>query len=69
MYELKKLKLLFVSPSMLKNEPQLEFESELLVICDFEQYRGDPAFVNNIILRTKPGRVLGIYPTLLQNSM
>lgn len=69
MYELKKLKLLFVTPSMFKNETLIEFESELLVFCDFEQFRGEPNFVNNVISRTKPGRVLGIFPTLLQKSM
>lgn len=69
MYELKKLKLLFITPSMFKNETLIEFESELLVFCDFEHLRGEANFVNNVISRTKPGRVLGIYSTLLHKSM
>lgn len=69
MFELKKLKLLFVTPSMFKNETLIEFESQLLVFCDFEHLRGEADFVNNVISRTKPGRVLGLYPTLIQNSM
>lgn len=69
MYELKKLKLLFITPSMLKNETLIEFESELVVFCDFEQLKGEANFVNNVISRTKPGRVLGIYPTLLEKSL
>jgi len=54
---------------MLKNEPLIDFESELLVLCDFDHYREESDFVNNIISRTKPGRVLGLYPTLLHDSM
>ena len=46
MYELNKLKLLFISPSMLKNEPLTDFDTELLVLCDFEQYRNDITFLN-----------------------
>ena len=41
----------------------------MLVICDFDLYREDTAFVNSMISKCKPERVLALYSTIMKSSM
>ena len=38
LYEMRKIKLLFISPSVFKHEEYLEFHSDLLVVTDLHLY-------------------------------
>ena len=64
-YELKKLKLMFITPNLFKCEEYHEFECDLLLVDDLHLYHGQSSFISKIISKTSPNRVLGLYHTLM----
>lgn len=65
LYEMKKIKLLFVSPSVFKLEQYLDFHCDLLVVADLHLYLQAEWFLTKIVDKCNPGRFLGLYSTLM----
>lgn len=65
LYELKKLKLLFITPSLFKCEEYHEFECDLLIVGDMHLYHKHSQFLAKVITKTNPNRMLGLYHTLI----
>jgi hypothetical protein len=65
LYELKKLKLLFITPSLFKCEEYHEFECDLLIVGDMHLYHDHSPFISRLVAKTNPNRMLGLYHTLM----
>lgn len=65
LYELKKLKLLFITPSLFRCEEYHEFECDLLMVGDMHLYHKHSQFLTKMIAKTNPNRMLGLYHTLM----
>ena len=71
LYELKKLKLLFISPSLFKAEEYHQFECDLLLMLDLHLYTKNQAseeFFNKVVEKSSPGKVLGLHSTLIYEN-
>lgn len=65
LYELKKLKLLFITPSLFKCEEYHEFECDLLMVGDMHLYFNHSQLLQKMVAKTNPNRMLGLYHTLM----
>ena len=65
LYELKKLKLLFITPTLFKCEEYHEFECDLLIVGDMHLYHNSTQLISKFIAKTNPNRVMGLYHTLM----
>ena len=65
LFELRKLKLLFVTPSLLACEDYHRFDCDLLMIPDLQLYHEHHSLLHKAITGCNPGRVLGLYHSLL----
>lgn len=65
--ELKKLKVLFITPALLHCEEYHSFECDLLMIPDMQLYQNHKALISKAIDRCNPNRVLGLYHTLMSS--
>ena len=65
LYELKKLKLLFITPSLFKCEEYHEFECDLLIIGDMHLYHRHAQLLQKFVAKANPNRMLGLYHTLM----
>ena len=65
LFELRKLKLLFLTPSLLACEDYHRFECDLLIAPDLQLYHNNQSLLHKAISATNPGRILGLYHSLL----
>ena len=65
LYELKKLKLLFITPTLFKCEEYHEFECDLLIVGDMHLFQNNAQLISKFVAKTNPNRMLGLYHTLM----
>lgn len=65
---MKKTKLFFINPSLFKLEEYHEFDCDLLVLGDLHLFKKSTDFMEKIIEKCSPNRVLGLYSTPLYEA-
>ena len=65
---MRKLKLFFISPSLFNFEDFHEFTCDLLMIMDLHLYKKSSGFLEKIIKKCSPKKLLGLYSTPLIES-
>jgi hypothetical protein len=66
LYEMNKIKLLFVNPNIFKAERYLEFNCDLLLLLDLHLYLEKQELLKLAVDKCNPGRFLALYSTLLK---
>jgi hypothetical protein len=66
LYEMNKIKLLFINPNIFKVERYLEFHCDLLLLLDLHLYLEKEELLKLAVDKCNPGRFLALYSTLMK---